>query len=78
MGKSQSTQKNRTKIEKEETHAHRKELEAHTVERGRLRCDSDGSQVGSTRFGSTGVLKVNCRINEASQNQLLLHYYCYY
>jgi hypothetical protein len=34
-----------------------KELEAHEVEEGRLSCDSDAPQVGSTRFDWTWVVK---------------------
>jgi len=36
-----------------------KELEAHKVEKGRLSCDSDARQVGSSRSDSTRVVKVN-------------------
>ena len=39
----------------------RKELEAHLVEKGRLSCDSNAPQVGSARFDSTRVVKVNRR-----------------
>jgi len=38
-----------------------KELEAHTVEKGRLSCDSDAPQVGSARFDSTRFVKMNRR-----------------
>jgi len=36
-----------------------KQLEAHQVEKGRLSYDSDAPQVGSARFNSTRVVKVN-------------------
>jgi hypothetical protein len=39
----------------------RKEVEAYYVEKGRLSCDSDAPQVGSTRSDSTRVIKVNRR-----------------
>jgi hypothetical protein len=38
-----------------------KELEAHSVEKGRLCCDSDAPQVESARFDWTGCRKVNRR-----------------
>jgi hypothetical protein len=47
------------KIEKEETRAHGKELEAHHVEKGRLSCENDAPQVGSARSDWTRVVKVN-------------------
>ena len=37
----------------------RKELEVHEVEKGRLSCDSNVTQVGSAWSDSTGVVKVN-------------------
>jgi hypothetical protein len=48
-----------TKIEKEETHAHQKELKSHEVEKVRLRCDSDAPQFGSALSDSTRVVKLN-------------------
>jgi len=60
-GKNHNQLKNCAKIEKEETHAHRKDLEAHKVEKGRLSCDSDAPQFGSARSDSTRVVKVNRR-----------------
>jgi hypothetical protein len=38
-----------------------KELEAHSVEKGRLSCDSDALQARSTRSDSTRVVKMNRR-----------------
>jgi hypothetical protein len=38
-----------------------KELEAHSVEKGRLCCDSDAPQLGSARSDWTGGVKVNRR-----------------
>jgi hypothetical protein len=38
-----------------------KELEAHSVQKGRNSCDSDEPLVGSARSDSTRVVKVNCR-----------------
>jgi hypothetical protein len=38
-----------------------KEPEAHKVQKGRLCCDSDGPQVGSARFDSARVVKLNRR-----------------
>ena len=38
-----------------------KELQAHSVIKGRLSCDSDAPQVGSARSDSTRVVKVNRR-----------------
>jgi len=61
LEKSQSTRKNCTKIEKEETHAHRKRARK-TLSRVRtLSCDSDAPQAGSARSDWTRVVKVNCR-----------------
>jgi len=38
-----------------------KELEAHKVQKGRLSCDDDAPQVGSSRSDWTGGVKVNSR-----------------
>jgi hypothetical protein len=59
--KSQSIEKNCTKIEKKK-HMHTgKELEAHWVEKGYLSCDSDAPQVDSARSDWTTVVRVNRR-----------------
>ena len=36
-----------------------KELEAYNIQKGRLSCDSDATQVGSARSDSTSAVKVN-------------------
>jgi len=59
--KSQAAQKNCTKIEKEEKHAHRKRARSTASREGRLSCNSDAPHVGSARSDSTTVIKVNCR-----------------
>jgi len=50
--------------QKKKKHAHSgKEREAHRVEKWRLSCDIDAPQVGSARFESTRVVKVNRKTN---------------
>jgi hypothetical protein len=60
--KSQSTKKNCTKIEKEETHTHRKRARSALSRERTLELRQwYTTQVGSARFDSTGVVKVNRR-----------------
>jgi hypothetical protein len=49
-----------------------KYLEAHLVQKGSLSCDSDAPQVGSARFDSTRVVKLNRRKTNRRNPNILI------
>jgi hypothetical protein len=50
-----------------------KERETHYMEKGRLSCDSDGTQVGSARSVSARVVRVNRRKTNRRKTRTLLY-----